>query len=85
MNIQLSGAGAVEEAAIRLTAGELGLLPSSDGIPVRLKRGGQEGNALQVKLENGEAAVEYRDIPALLRGLRLLAGALESGKDTFVI
>lgn len=84
MNIQLSGAGAVEEAAIRLTAGELGLLPSSDGIPVRLKRGGQEGNALQVKLENGEAAVEYRDIPALLRGLRLLAGALESGKDTFV-
>ena len=83
MNIQVSGAGAAEDAAIRLTAGELGLSPSSDGVPVRLKRCEMENCALQVRLENGEAVVRYRDIPALLRGLRLLAGALENGEETF--
>ncbi|MBS5480828.1 MAG: beta-N-acetylhexosaminidase [Clostridiales bacterium] len=84
-NIQIIGAGTAEETGIRLTTEELGLTQAADGMPVRLIRLAGGAYTLQVEMQDGSARVEYRDIPALLRALRLLADALEREATVYTV
>lgn len=78
-------AGMRETEAINITAAELGLAVSDSGIPIRLKKLGEESYTLRAGTDTGVAYAEYRDIPSLLRALRLLAEALERGERNFEV